>query len=665
MDNHKKILELRKILHEHNHLYYVKNEPKISDYEFDLMLNELEKLELEYPEFDDPNSPTKRVGSSLSNDFRTSEHNFQMYSLENSYSRADLIDWENRIRKKIDSSQISYCCELKLDGVSVSLSYKNGDLVKGLTRGDGVNGDNVTENLKTIKTIPLKIDSKIDFDIRGEVVIEKSDFDKLNEKRALKGESKYMNPRNTASGSIKLINSREVSQRPLKCYSFQIVGNDLSFRSQIESLKFAEEQGFNILDSYKFCKNLDEVFEFLDYWEHKKNSLNFEIDGVVVKVNKLEFQNQLGYTSKFPRWAIAYKFKTEQAISKLLSIDYQVGRTGAITPVANLQPVLLNGTIVKRASLHNSDQIKKIDLYENDFVFIEKGGEIIPKIVSVNKQKRTNNSKPVVFTKTCPSCKSILTKVKGEAQHYCLNHKNCHPQILGRIKHFISRKAMNIDGFGTETVDRLLENNMIKNFSDIYYLTKEKICSLERMGEKSAINLIDSIINSKNQPFHKVLYSLGIRYVGETVSKKICKEVRSIDELINLKYDQIILIDEIGEKIAQSLINYFNDEDNIRLIDELKLIGLNFESNNQTISSKLNSGKFVISGTFEEIDRNSLKNLIEINGGKLSSSISSKTDFLIKGENVGPSKLKKAQQFGVKIISFSEFINYFKIDLND
>ena len=665
MDNHKKILELRKILHEHNHLYYVKNEPKISDYEFDLMLNELEKLELEYPEFDDPNSPTKRVGSSLSNDFKATVHNFQMYSLENSYSRADLIDWENRIRKKIDSSQISYCCELKLDGVSVSLSYKNGDLVQGLTRGDGVNGDDVTENLKTIKTIPLKIDSKIDFDIRGEVVIEKSDFNKLNETRVLKGESKYMNPRNTASGSIKLINSREVSQRPLKCYSFQIVGNDLSFRSQIESLKFAEEQGFNILDSYKFCKNLDEVFEFLDYWEHKKNSLNFEIDGVVVKVNKLEFQNQLGYTSKFPRWAIAYKFKTEQAISKLLSIDYQVGRTGAITPVANLQPVLLNGTIVKRASLHNSDQIKKIDLHENDFVFIEKGGEIIPKIVSVDKQKRINNSKAVVFTKTCPSCKSILTKVEGEAQHYCLNHKNCHPQILGRIKHFISRKAMNIDGFGTETVDRLLENNMIKNFSDIYYLNKEKICSLERMGEKSAINLIDSIINSKNQPFHKVLYSLGIRYVGETVSKKICKEVRSIDELINLKYDQIILIDEIGEKIAHSLINYFNDEDNIRLINELKLIGLNFESNNRTISSKLNNGKFVISGTFEEIDRNSLKNLIEINGGKLSSSISSKTDFLIKGENVGPSKLKKAQQLGVKTISFSEFINYFKIDLND
>ena len=665
MDNQKKILELRKILREHNYLYYVKNEPKISDYEFDLMLNELEKLELEYPEFDDPNSPTKRVGSSLSNDFKARVHNFQMYSLENSYSRADLIDWENRIRKKIDSSEISYCCELKLDGVSVSLSYKNGDLVQGLTRGDGVNGDDVTENLKTIKTIPLKIDSKIDFDIRGEVIIEKSDFDKLNENRVLKGESRYMNPRNTASGSIKLVNSREVSQRPLKCYSFQIVGNDLSFRSQIESLKFGEEQGFNILDSYKFCKSLNEVFEFLDYWEHKKNSLNFEIDGVVVKVNKFEYQNQLGYTSKFPRWAIAYKFKTEQAISKLLSIDYQVGRTGAITPVANLQPVLLNGTIIKRASLHNSDQIKKIDLHENDFVIIEKGGEIIPKIVSVNKQKRINDAKPVIFTKTCPSCKSILIKVEGEAQHYCLNHKNCHPQILGRIKHFISRKAMNIDGFGTETVDRLLENNMIKNFSDIYYLTKEKICSLERMGEKSAKNLIDSIIDSKNQPFHKVLYSLGIRYVGETVSKKICKEVRSVNELINMRYDQIILIDEIGEKIAYSLINYFDDEDNIKLINELKLIGLNFESNNQTTSSKLNSDKFVISGTFNEIDRNILKNLIEINGGKLSSSISSKTDFLIKGENVGPSKLKKAQQFGVKIISFSEFINYFKIDLND
>ncbi len=665
MDNQKKILELRKILHKHNHLYYVKNDPKISDYEFDLILNELEKLELEHPEFDDPNSPTKRVGSSLSNNFKSRAHNFQMYSLENSYSRSDLIEWENRIRKKIDSSQISYCCELKLDGVSVSLSYKNGDLVQGLTRGDGVYGDDVTENLKTIKTIPLKIDSKIDFDIRGEIIIEKTDFDKLNELRVLNGDSKYMNPRNTASGSIKLINSREVSQRPLKCYSFQLVGNDLSFRSQIESLKFAEEQGFNILDSYKFCKNLDEVFEFLDYWEYNKNSLNFEIDGVVVKVNKLEFQNQLGYTSKFPRWAIAYKFKTEQAISKLLSIDYQVGRTGAITPVSNLEPVLLNGTIVKRASLHNSDQIKKIDLHENDFVIIEKGGEIIPKIVGVLKQKRITNSKPIEFKTTCPSCKSILTKVEGEAQHYCLNHKNCHPQILGRIKHFISRKAMNIDGFGTETVERLLENKMIKNFSDIYYLTKEQICSLERMGEKSAKNLIDSILDSKNQPFHKVLYSLGIRYVGETVSKKISKELRTIDELMTTSFDEIILIDEIGEKIAYSLINYFNDEDNIKLINDLKLVGLNFESNDQAISSNLNNNKFVISGTFKEIDRNSLKNLIEINGGKLLSSISSKTDFLIKGENVGPSKLKKAQQFGVKIISFSEFINYFKIDLHD
>ena len=666
MDNQKKIIDLRKILHEHNHLYYVKNDPKISDYEFDVMLNKLEKLELEHPEFDDPNSPTKRVGSSLSNDFKARAHNFQMYSLENSYSRSDLIDWENRLRKKIDSRKISYCCELKLDGVSVSLSYKNGDLVQGLTRGDGVNGDDVTENLKTVKTIPLKIDSKIDFDIRGEVIIEKSDFEKLNENRVLKGESKYMNPRNTASGSIKLINSREVSQRPLKCYSFQIVGNDLSFRSQIESLKFAEVQGFNILDSYKFCKNLDEVFEFLDYWEHKKNSLNFEIDGVVVKVNKLEFQNQLGYTSKFPRWAIAYKFKTEQAISKLLSIEYQVGRTGAITPVANLQPILLNGTIVKRASLHNSDQIKKIDLHENDTVIVEKGGEIIPKIVGVVIEKRTSNAKPVIFEENCPcNIKSTLVKIPGEAQHYCVDYKNCHPQILGRIKHFISRKAMNIDGFGTETVDRLLENNMIKNFSDIYYLTKEQICSLERMGEKSAKNLIDSITNSKNQPFHKVLYSLGIRYVGETVSKKICKEVGSIDELINMKYDQIILIDEIGEKITHSIINYFSDKDNIKLINELKLVGLNFESNDEAISSNLNTYKFVISGIFDEIDRNSLKNLIEINGGKLSSSISSKTDFLIKGENVGPSKLKKAQQFGVKIISFSEFINYFKIDLND
>lgn len=667
MSPKEKIYFLRDELHHHNHLYYVKNEPVISDYEFDLKLNELISLENEYPQFYDPNSPTVRIGSSLSNDFESITHKFQMYSLENSYSIEDLKDWEARIKKKLGINDISYCCELKLDGVSISLSYDSGIFAQGLTRGDGVVGDNVTNNLKTINTIPLKIKNELNFDIRGEIVIEKNDFIKLNQDRLNNGEQPYMNPRNTASGSIKLVKSEEVKKRPLKCYLFQIVGNDLPFRTQVESLNYAIDCGFNVSNTFKFCKNLSEVIQYLNYWEKNKDSNDFEIDGVVIKVNKLEFQKELGFTSKFPRWAIAYKFKTEQVTTKLIDVTYQVGRTGAVTPVANLEPVLLNGTIVKRASLHNSDQIKKIDLHENDTLIIEKGGEIIPKILGVVIEKRILNSKPVLFRETCPcNLKSTLVKMSGEAQYYCVNHKYCHPQILGRIKHFISRKAMNIDGFGTETIERLLENNLINDFSDIYNLHYKDLVDLERMAEKSAKNLIDAIEKSKDQPFSKVLFALGIRYVGETVSKKITSKIFSIDELMMLTIEDLLKIDEIGEKIALSLRDYFDDIDNRNLIEKLKNSGLKFHTDiNHIKSHTLSDLKFVITGTFQEVSREKLKLIIEDNGGAISSSLSKNTNFLIKGENAGPSKLSKADKLNVDILSIDEFKNKYNLNIKN
>ena len=667
MSPKEKIYFLRDELHHHNHLYYVKNEPVISDYEFDLRLNELISLENEYPQFYDPNSPTVRIGSSLSNDFESITHKFQMYSLENSYSIEDLKDWEARIKKKLGINDISYCCELKLDGVSISLSYDSGIFAQGLTRGDGVVGDNVTNNLKTINTIPLKIKNELNFDIRGEIVIEKNDFIKLNQDRLNNGEQPYMNPRNTASGSIKLVKSEEVKKRPLKCYLFQIVGNDLPFRTQVESLNYAIDCGFNVSNTFKFCKNLSEVIQYLNYWEKNKDSNDFEIDGVVIKVNKLEFQKELGFTSKFPRWAIAYKFKTEQVTTKLIDVTYQVGRTGAVTPVANLEPVLLNGTIVKRASLHNSDQIKKIDLHENDTLIIEKGGEIIPKILGVVIEKRILNSKPVLFRETCPcNLKSTLVKMSGEAQYYCVNHKYCHPQILGRIKHFISRKAMNIDGFGTETIERLLENNLINDFSDIYNLHDKDLVDLERMAEKSAKNLIDAIEKSKDQPFSKVLFALGIRYVGETVSKKITSKIFSIDELMMLTKEDLLKIDEIGEKIALSLRDYFDDIDNRNLIEKLKISGLKFHTDlNQIKLQTLSNLKFVITGTFQELSREKLKLIIEDNGGLISSSLSKNTNFLIKGENAGPSKLTKADKLNVVILSIDELKNKYNLNIKN
>ena len=656
-----KINHLRDELHHHNHLYYVKNSPIISDYEFDKKLNELIELENKFPEFKDINSPTMRVGSSLSNEFNGVNHNFQMYSLENCYSIDDLKEWEKRIKKKLGIENISYCCELKLDGVSVSLSYKNGNFVQGLTRGDGITGDDITENLKTINTIPLKIKNHLNFDIRGEVVIEKSDFEKLNQDRFSMGQQPYMNPRNTASGSIKLIKSEEVKKRPLKCYSFQVVGESLPFKTQIESLNFGIESGFNVSQTFKFCKNLNEVVNYLEFWEKNKESNNFEIDGVVIKVNKLNFQKELGFTSKFPRWAIAYKFKTEQAITQLIDVTYQVGRTGAVTPVANLEPILLNGTIVKRASLHNSDQIDKLNLKYDDYVIVEKGGEIIPKITNVVLSRRSENSRKIIFKKKCPSCDSEL--VKSEAQHYCLNKKNCHPQILGKIKHFISRKAMNIEGFGTETIERLLEKKLINDFSDIYKLNLNDLINLERMAKKSAENLISAIEKSKYQPFEKVLFGLGIRYVGETVSKKITSKISDIDKLMKLSVDDLLKIEEIGDKIALSLVKYFGDEDNIEQIKRLKEIGLNFHMvNDLNITSLLSNLKFVITGTYTQISRDNLKSNIEKNGGEVSSSLSKNTSYLILGDNPGPSKLSKAKILGVETISLQNLINKFNLD---
>ena len=665
MNVENKILELRKSLHRHNHLYYMLDNPEISDFEYDQMLKDLEELEKTYPEFHDSNSPTQRVGSSLNNDFISVQHNYPMYSLENSYTHDELIKWKDRLVKILNTDKISFSCELKLDGVSISLSYQNGNLVRGLTRGDGQKGDDVTKNIRTINTIPLKTLKKIDydFDIRGEVVIEKTDFEQLNKLRLKNGEEPYMNPRNTASGSIKLVSSKEVRKRPLKCYFFQIISEESPFKSQSESLSLAKELGFNVSNTHKYCKNIDEVFDYINFWDKERKNLNFEIDGIVIKVNNLKMQTELGFTSKFPRWAIAFKFQTEQVSTKLIDVTYQVGRTGAITPVANLSPTLLNGTIVKRASLHNEEQIEKLDLYYDDKVFVEKGGEIIPKIVSVDKKSRDILQKKVKFIQECPYCNTKLKKSNDEAQHYCLNSSTCYPQIVGRFKHFISRKAMDIDGFGSETIERLLDKNIIKNFDDIYKIELSQLVDLDRMAQKSAENLINAINDSKKQPFNKVLFSLGIRYVGETVSKKLANHFKSIDELINASYDEILNVDEIGEKIAMSLKEYFGMSSNIRLIEKLKNHQLNFYQNeNDKSGNSLKNLSFVVTGTFENISRDKLKDIIINNGGKVTSAVSSKSQ-IIAGNSPGPSKMAKADKLGLKPLNFEEFISLYKIEI--
>lgn len=657
-----RIQHLRKVLEEHNYRYYVLAQPIISDFEYDMLMKELIELEKQYPEFYDPLSPSQRVGSDLDQKFQQERHEYPMLSLDNVYSIEELHEFHERIYKLLNEP-IEYSCELKYDGVSISIVYENGKLIKAITRGDGEVGDNVTENIKTIKSIPLRLfgnDYPNKFIIRGEVILTKEAFQRLNEEREKMGEPLFANPRNAAAGTLKLQNSSEVARRPLDCLFYSLLGENLPYNNHFQNLQKAKEWGFKISEHIKLCKNLNEVIEYINYWEKEKDNLNFNIDGIVIKVNSLVQQQRLGSTSKAPRWAVAFKYKTEQALTKLISVDFQVGRTGAITPVANLEPVHLGGTIVKRASLHNEDQIKLLDLHYGDMVYIEKGGEIIPKVVGVEKSLRPHDAKPIEFVKYCPECNTSLIREEGEARHYCPNESGCPPQIKGKIEHFVDRKAMDIN-MAEATIDQLYRNGLIKNIADIYSLKKEDLLKLERFADKSAENLLKSIEESKNVPFERVLFALGIRYVGETAAKKLARHFRTIDNLMNATYEELISIEEIGDKIAKSVIDFFKNKQNIEIIERLRKAGVKLQLSDEMLqSNKLNGLSFVISGVFKKISRDDLKDLIEKNGGKVLSSVSSKTDFIVAGDNMGPSKLKKAQELGIKIISEDEFFDMIK-----
>ncbi len=655
-----RIDQLRNLLHHHNHQYYVLAQPEISDFEYDQLLKELIELENKNPEFFDSNSPSQRVGSDINQEFEQEAHSYPMLSLDNTYSKEELTDFETR-NKKILPEEYEYICELKYDGASISLKYENGLLTRALTRGDGEKGDNVTANIKTIKSIPLKLSGSgfpSDFEIRGEIFIPHDGFEKMNAEKRAAGEAEFANPRNTAAGSLKIQNSSIVASRPLDCFLYYIMGKELPTKSHFENMEMARNWGFKVPKHIASCSNMNEVIEFIDYWDKERHNLPYDIDGIVIKIDNLRQQQQLGMTAKSPRWATAFKFKAEQAKTKLLSIDYQVGRTGAITPVANLEPVQLAGTTVKRASLHNSDQIELLDIRVNDYVYVEKGGEIIPKIVGVDKELRTPESSAVNYIKNCPECGTELIRLEGEAKHYCPNETGCPPQIKGRIEHFISRKAMNI-GAAEATVDALVDKELIHDIGDLYFLTKEDILSLERFAEKSAKNLIDSIEKSKEVPFSRVLFALGIRYVGETVAKTLVSELKSIDNIKNTSIEQLTEIHEIGIRIAESVAAYFNNEINLKIIDKLKISGVQLEiieDLNATTENKLNGQTFVISGTFEKHSRDELKELIVQYGGKNTGSISAKTNYLLAGENIGPSKLEKVKKLNIPIISEDDFI---------
>ncbi|WP_396142914.1 NAD-dependent DNA ligase LigA [Flavobacterium sp.] len=653
------IKNLREALNQHNYNYYVLDKPTISDFEFDQKLKQLQELEAQHPDYFDENSPTQRVGGSITKNFETVQHEYRMYSLDNSYSIEDLQDWETRIQKVLGDVPLEYTCELKYDGASISITYENGRLVRAVTRGDGFQGDDVTNNIKTIKAVPihLKGDFPDKFDIRGEIILPFAGFEKMNLELIEIGETPYSNPRNTASGSLKLQDSAEVAKRPLDCLLYFVIGNNLPFNTQFEGLQKARDWGFKVPNQSKLAKNLNEVFEFIRFWDTHRHDLPYETDGVVIKVNNLQHQDELGYTAKSPRWAMAFKFKAEQVTTTLNSITYQVGRTGAITPVANLEPVQLAGTIVKRASLHNADQIEKLDIRIGDAVFVEKGGEIIPKIIAV--AQRGNQSEPTKYITHCPECQTELVRTEGEANHFCPNFYGCPPQIIGRIQHFITRKAMDIDGLGGETVALLFNAGLVTNYADLYELKKEQIIPLERMAEKSAENLIQGIEKSKSIPFERVLYALGIRYVGETVAKKLAKHYKSIDAIAQASMMDLILVDEIGDKIAQSVIQFFDNQENRLIIERLKQFGVQLESGAESVllSEKLKGKTFVVSGVFELYSRDELKKAIEDNGGKVGSSISAKTDFVIAGDNMGPAKLEKANQLKIAIISEVDFKN--------
>jgi len=661
-----RVKELSDLLHHYNYLYYVKNESAVSDYEFDQLLKELEGLEQQFPDLADENSPTKRVGGDITKNFETVKHKYPMLSLSNTYSKEEIVEWEERIKKTIESD-IEYVCELKYDGVAIGIRYVNGIFHSAVTRGDGTQGELISPNVRTIKAIPLKLSAPYpdDFEIRGEIFMPLQEFEKLNEERKKNELALFANPRNTASGTLKLQDSGIVADRNLDCFLYGLYQDRAEQTNHFDAVSFAGEMGFKIprLEEKMISKvsNVDGILDFIAYWDEKRKDLPFEIDGIVIKVNSYRQQEELGYTAKSPRWAISFKFKTERVETQLQSVSYQVGRTGAITPVANLEPVYLGGTTVKRASLHNAEQMEKLDLHEGDYVFVEKGGEIIPKIVDVNIDKRAEGARVIQFIASCPACSSVLVKEDGEAQHYCLNEKACPPQVKGKIEHFISRRAMNIDGLGAETIDALVEAGFIRNISDLYSLSYEQLLSMDRMADKSVRNLLDGLEASKAMPFEKVLFGLGIRFVGETVSKKLAKAFKSIDAIISASYDALVETDEIGEKIALSISNHFQDQDNVDLIQQLKLAGLCFEKEDEGMDSELLAGlSIVISGTFNQYSRDEIKKMIEMNGGKNSSSISKKTSILVAGENMGPSKLKKASDLNIEIINEEEFLNRIK-----
>jgi DNA ligase (NAD+) len=665
MDIQHTIQSLREELNLHNYNYYVLDKATLSDYEFDVKLKELQNLENKYPEYFDQNSPSQRVGGEVTKNFQTIVHDYRMYSLDNSYSKEDLLDWETRVQKVLGNVPLEYTCELKYDGASISITYQDGKLKQAVTRGDGFQGDDVTNNIKTIKSIPLQLKGNYpsSFAIRGEIILPFAGFEKMNQELLEIGETPYSNPRNTASGSLKLQDSSEVAKRPLDCLLYFLIGNELPFKTQFEGLQTARNWGFKAPKEAKLAKNIDEVFEFIEFWDKHRHELPYETDGVVIKVNDFQYQDELGYTAKSPRWAIAYKFKSEQVATRLNSISYQVGRTGAITPVANLEPVQLAGTIVKRASLHNADQIEKLDIRVDDTVFVEKGGEIIPKIISVDLSKRPDNSEPTKYITHCPECHTLLVRSEGEANHYCPNFYGCPPQIIGRIQHFISRKAMDIEGLGGETVALLVNNGLVNNYADLYDLTVEQILPLERMAQKSAENLVKGVTKSVAIPFENVLYALGIRFVGETVAKKLAKHYKNSNALQQASLMDLILVDEIGERIAKSVIEFFENSQNRIIIERLKKYGVQFEiveKINPNATTKFSGKTFVVSGVFEQFSREDLKKAIEDNGGKVGSSISTKTDYVVAGDNMGPAKLEKASKLNVTIISENNFVSMLK-----
>lgn len=653
-----RIDQLRALLNEQNYRYYVLNDPLMSDFEYDKLMRELQDLEQANPQYADPNSPTQRVGSDRANQFASVTHRFPMQSLSNTYSREEVTDFDTRIRKEV--GEVEYVCELKFDGTSISLLYEHGQLVRAATRGDGTVGDDVTENVRTIRSIPLQLRGggyPDLFEIRGEILMPYKSFERLNREREDIGETPFANPRNAAAGSLKQQSSAVTASRDLDAYLYMLAGDEMPYATHYESLLAARQWGFKVSDQMKLCRNLDEVMDFIRYWDKARESLPFATDGVVIKVNSYAMQKQLGSTAKAPRWAVAYKFKAEQALTRLLSVDFQVGRTGAITPVANLEPVQLAGTVVKRASLHNAEQIALLDIRLGDMVYVEKGGEIIPKITEVELSERPAESQPFEFITRCPECGTELVKYEGEARHYCPNSSSCPPQIVGRIVHFISRKAMNIEGLGDETVQLLYDNGLVHDISDLYTLKRADLVRLPRLGEKSADNILRNIEASKQVPFARVLFAIGIRFIGETTAKILARQFKNIDALIHADPEQLIEAEEVGEKIARSIIEYFADAENMRIVERLRSYGLQFQNQVQEgATDRLAGLNFVISGTFVHHSRDQLKELIERHGGRNLSGVSSNVNYLLAGQNIGPAKLAKVSKLGVKMINEEEFM---------